>query len=75
MLPPLPAVRNDLNGHLKGDNEGFKVNERFPKVQWIWKIRSKDLHDHFSVTAACFLGFNLKKRPMASMLAYVAKTH
>lgn len=33
------------------------------------------LHDHFSVIAACFLGFNLKKRTMPSMLAYVAKTH
>lgn len=34
-----------------------------------------DLHDHFAVTAACFLGFNLKKRTMPTMLAYVAKTH
>lgn len=30
---------------------------------------------YFSVTAACFLGFNLKKRPIAARLAYVAKTH
>jgi len=30
--------------------------------------------DHFAVTA-CFLGFNLKKRPMASNVEYVAKTH
>lgn len=29
---------------------------------------------HFSVTAACFLGFNLKKRPMAASAAYVART-
>lgn len=33
------------------------------------------LHDHFSVTAACFLGFNLKNSTMAATPAYVAKTH
>lgn len=33
------------------------------------------LHIHFWVTAACFLGFNLKKRKMPNTLAYVAKTH
>lgn len=33
------------------------------------------LHIHFWVTAACFLGFNLKKRKMPNTLAYVARTH
>lgn len=36
---------------------------------------SEYLRYHFSVTAGCFLGFNLKKRAMAVMVAYVAKTH
>lgn len=31
-------------------------------------------HNHFSVIAGFFLGFNLKKRAMAARLAYVAKT-
>lgn len=30
---------------------------------------------HFSVTAACFLGFSLKKSIMAAMVPYVANTH
>lgn len=68
-LPPVPAEKQTPAKIQHGCHEvKFDVDLRT-------LFEDVDSHDHFSVMAVFFLGFNLKNRTTPSMLAYVAKTH